>query len=86
MAAGVWLHMTEHHEHDYFHAPMAHTHPHVHNEHHRHAHSAVDPGGEPHTHFHEHKPMRHAAHMSRTCIILMIMARSALDKTASART
>jgi drug/metabolite transporter (DMT)-like permease len=60
MAAGVWLHMTEHHEHEHFHAPMAHTHPHVHDEHHSHVHSPVDPPGEPHTHFHEHKPVRHA--------------------------
>jgi drug/metabolite transporter (DMT)-like permease len=60
MAAGVWLHMTEHHEHEHFHAPMAHTHPHVHDGHHRHAHSVIDPPGEPHTHFHEHKPMQHA--------------------------
>jgi drug/metabolite transporter (DMT)-like permease len=24
MAIGVWLHMTEHHQHEHFHAPMAH--------------------------------------------------------------
>jgi drug/metabolite transporter (DMT)-like permease len=59
MAVGVWLHMTEHHEHQHFHAPMAHIHPHVHDAHHRHVHSPADPSGEPHTHFHEHKPVRH---------------------------
>jgi drug/metabolite transporter (DMT)-like permease len=64
MAAGVWLHLTEHHEHEHVHEPMAHAHPHVHDEHHQHAHSALDPPGEPHTHFHEHGPMRHAhSHM-----------------------
>jgi drug/metabolite transporter (DMT)-like permease len=60
MAAGMWLHMTEHHEHEHVHGAMIHAHPHVHDEHHRHVHNAGDPAGEPHTHFHEHKPMRHA--------------------------
>jgi drug/metabolite transporter (DMT)-like permease len=46
MAIGVWLHMTEHHEHEHFHSPIGHAHPHVHDEHPRHAHSAVDPLGE----------------------------------------
>jgi hypothetical protein len=52
MAVGVWLHLSEYHEHEHVHEPMAHSHPHVHDEHHRHAHSALDPPGEPHTHFH----------------------------------
>ncbi len=60
MAIGVWLHLSEHHEHAHIHEAIIHTHPHVHDEHHRHAHSAIDPPGEPHTHAHEHKPMRHA--------------------------
>jgi drug/metabolite transporter (DMT)-like permease len=59
MAAGVWLHLTEHHEHEHVHDPLSHEHPHVHDEHHRHSHSALDPPGEPHTHVHEHKSMRH---------------------------
>ena len=59
MAFGVWLHLTEHHEHDHFHEALVHAHPHVHDIHHRHAHSASDPPGEPHTHSHEHKPVRH---------------------------
>jgi drug/metabolite transporter (DMT)-like permease len=53
MALGVWLHLTERHEH------LVHTHPHVHDIHHRHVHKAADPPGEPHTHAHKHKPMRH---------------------------
>lgn len=59
MAAGVWLHLTEHHEHEHSHEPMAHAHPHVHDEHHQHAHSPDDPPGEPHTHVHRHGGLRH---------------------------
>jgi len=59
MAIGVWLHLTEHHEHEHLHEALVHAHSHVHDIHHRHAHKASDPLGEPHTHSHEHKPMRH---------------------------
>src|SRR5215831_10204579 len=59
MAIGVWLHLTEHHEHDHFHEALVHAHPHVHDIHHRHDHKATDPPGEPHTHSHEHRPVRH---------------------------
>jgi len=59
MAIGVWLHLTEYHEHEHFHEGLVHTHPHVHDIHHRHTHNAGDPVGEPHTHSHEHRPMRH---------------------------
>jgi hypothetical protein len=60
MGFGVWLHLTEHHEHEHVHEAMRHAHPHVHDEHHRHVHGPLDPPGEPHTHAHEHEPMRHA--------------------------
>jgi hypothetical protein len=56
----VWLHLTEHHEHDHIDEAVVHAHPLVHDEHHRHSHSATDPSGEPHTHLHEHKPLRHS--------------------------
>ncbi len=59
MGFGVWLHLTERHEHSHVHEALIHTHPHVHDEHHQHSHNTVDPSGEPHTHVHEHKPMRH---------------------------
>ena len=59
MAAGVYLHLTEHHEHEHVHEPMMHSHPHVHDEHHRHQHEAGDPPGEPHTHVHHHARLRH---------------------------
>lgn len=60
MAAGVWLHLTEHHEHEHSHEPMEHAHPHVHDAHHQHEHAPGDPWGEPHTHAHRHRRLRHA--------------------------
>ncbi|MGZ5594334.1 MAG: DMT family transporter [Usitatibacter sp.] len=60
MAAGVWLHLTEHHEHRHTHRPLVHSHEHEHDAHHRHAHSASDPGESPHVHEHAHAPMTHA--------------------------
>jgi drug/metabolite transporter (DMT)-like permease len=60
MAAGVWLHVTEHHEHVHAHVPTAHEHAHIHDEHHRHAHGSLDPGGERHSHWHHHAPLEHA--------------------------
>jgi hypothetical protein len=60
MAAGVWLHLTEHHEHEHEHAPMEHQHRHVHDAHHRHAHAPGDAAGEPHSHRHVHVRQRHS--------------------------
>ncbi len=60
MAIGVWLHLTEHHEHEHVHDALVHVHSHVHDLHHRHAHKPTDPAGEPHTHSHEHKLTRHS--------------------------
>jgi hypothetical protein len=60
MAAGVWLHLSEHHEHTHTHEPTAHAHPHTHDEHHDHAHGPGDPPGEPHTHAHTHAPLTHS--------------------------
>jgi hypothetical protein len=60
MGLGVWLHLTERHEHAHVHDAMLHTHPHMHDEHHQHAHRADDPSGEPHTHTHQHEPVEHA--------------------------
>ena len=39
MAAGVWLHVTEHHEHEHLHEKLVHTHAHWHDEHHQHSHA-----------------------------------------------
>jgi drug/metabolite transporter (DMT)-like permease len=59
MGFGVWLHLTEHHEHEHVHEPMEHVHPHVHDAHHQHVHTPDDPPGEPHTHAHRHELLRH---------------------------
>src|SRR5712664_2309102 len=60
MAVGVWLHITEHHEHFHVHDPLTHEHAHTHDEHHQHEHGPLDPAGEPHTHRHRHGPLEHA--------------------------
>lgn len=60
MAIGVWLHLTERHEHEHAHEELTHDHSHAHDEHHQHGHAAGDPPGEPHSHPHHHPPMRHS--------------------------
>jgi len=60
MAIGVWLHLTEHHDHLHTHEPMQHSHRHVHDVHHQHQHDAAWDGREPHTHPHQHEHLVHA--------------------------
>ena len=60
MAAGVWLHLTEHHQHLHYHIRMEHQHPHTHDEHHQHQHGPEWDGKEPHSHSHVHEPLEHA--------------------------
>jgi drug/metabolite transporter (DMT)-like permease len=60
MAAGVWLHLTEQHDHEHVHEALEHEHRHVHDAHHQHEHAPGDPPGEPHAHRHRHAPLRHA--------------------------
>jgi drug/metabolite transporter (DMT)-like permease len=60
MSIGVWLHVTEHHEHMHVHEPLEHEHLHYHDEHHQHEHSPSDPPGEPHAHRHRHAWLKHA--------------------------
>lgn len=60
MAAGVWLHITEKHEHEHVHELMEHRHLHVHDAHHQHEHLPDDPVGEPHSHAHRHRRMKHS--------------------------
>ncbi len=60
MAIGVWLHLTERHEHVHMHEPLEHLHEHVHDEHHFHEHEPADPPGEPHAHRHSHARLRHS--------------------------
>jgi drug/metabolite transporter (DMT)-like permease len=60
MAGGVWLHLTEHHEHLHTHELLEHSHSHVHDEHHQHEHEQGWDGVEPHTHWHRHEPLVHS--------------------------
>ena len=60
MAAGVWLHVSERHEHEHVHEQLRHSHEHVHDEHHRHEHGFAWDGREPHSHEHEHGGLRHS--------------------------
>jgi len=64
MAFGVWLHLSERHEHLHEHAEFAHEHRHTHDDHHGHPHDGphdgpVDPA-QAHSHWHVHTPLRHA--------------------------
>ncbi len=59
MALGVYLHLTEAHEHQHAHEALEHEHRHVHDAHHQHAHQPGDPTREPHTHRHRHLPLVH---------------------------
>ena len=60
MALGVWLHLTERHEHEHGHDDLAHEHRHVHDDHHDHSHDGSEPPGEPHSHWHVHDALRHS--------------------------
>lgn len=60
MAGGVWLHLTERHEHLHTHETIHHTHSHVHDVHHHHAHNFDWDGKAPHTHPHTHEPLTHS--------------------------
>ncbi|HZF15372.1 MAG TPA: DMT family transporter [Steroidobacteraceae bacterium] len=62
MAAGVWLHLTERHEHEHVHEALEHEHEHVHGDdpHHDHEHVPPVAPGTRHTHRHRHKPLRHS--------------------------
>jgi drug/metabolite transporter (DMT)-like permease len=60
MALGVWLHVSEHHEHLHEHEPLEHEHLHRHDEHHQHTHDFEWDGSEPHAHQHKHEAMIHS--------------------------
>ena len=59
MALGVWLHLTERHEHEHTHEPLEHIHGHLHDEHHQHVHDFEWNGHEPHVHAHRHQVITH---------------------------
>lgn len=60
MAAGLWLHLSERHQHEHVHTELAHHHRHVHDAHHQHTHDFPWTGAEPHSHYHVHPPLRHS--------------------------
>jgi drug/metabolite transporter (DMT)-like permease len=60
MVVGVWLHVTEHHDHEHVHERLEHEHLHDHDAHHQHDHAPGTPLGAPHSHRHVHAPQRHA--------------------------
>ena len=60
MALGVWLHLTERHEHEHAHDELAHSHEHAHDAHHQHMHEPAWDGREPHVHAHQHARLAHS--------------------------
>ena len=60
MAAGVWIHLTEHHGHRHSHEPIEHEHEHEHDAHHAHEHAQPVAPGVRHTHRHRHDAMTHS--------------------------
>lgn len=59
MGVGIWLHVSERHDHLHTHEPMVHSHRHRHDAHHQHTHEAGVPATEPHTHLHRHEALTH---------------------------
>ncbi len=60
MAWGVWLHLTERHEHAHTHEALEHEHSHVHDEHHQHVHDVPVAPGTRHKHPHRHEALSHS--------------------------
>ncbi|MGH1474042.1 DMT family transporter [Yersinia proxima] len=60
MAIGIWLHLTEQHEHQHHHESLLHEHEHLHDEHHLHSHDFPIDADIPHKHPHQHQPMAHS--------------------------
>ena len=59
MLIGLWLHLTERHEHEHTHEAMEHEHLHTHDEHHQH-HVEHELLAQTHSHTHRHEAMRHS--------------------------
>ncbi|WP_082509897.1 MULTISPECIES: DMT family transporter [unclassified Rhizobium] len=57
MGFGLWLHLSERHDHWHVHEALEHDHAHTHDDHHQHTHDG--PSDEPHSHHHRHEPLRH---------------------------
>jgi drug/metabolite transporter (DMT)-like permease len=59
MAVGVWLHISEVHEHEHTHEVLEHSHVHSHDEHHQHTHHEAVNLSEKHEHWHRHEVLTH---------------------------
>lgn len=59
MALGMWLHLTERHEHLHRHEVLEHNHEHIHDVHHQHEHDGYVAPGTKHSHPHRHVPLTH---------------------------
>ena len=59
IGAGLWLYLTERHQHLHTHPPVVHDHWHTHDAHHQHAHPAGMVVPEAHAHEHEHPALEH---------------------------
>ena len=60
MGLGIWLHLSERHDHPHAHEALVHDHAHSHDEHHQHAHDEPVAPGLRHRHPHRHTPITHA--------------------------
>ena len=59
MGLGVWLHVTERHDHAHDHRVLEHEHEHEHDAHHQHSHGEAISMETAHNHLHHHDPMSH---------------------------
>lgn len=60
MLLGVWLHLSERHEHEHTHEVLEHAHEHTHDAHHQHAHETPVAPGTRHSHWHRHEELTHS--------------------------
>lgn len=58
MMLGLWLHLTERHEHEHWHEAIEHNHHHSHDQHHQH-HDEPELLAQTHSHMHRHERLRH---------------------------
>jgi len=59
MALGIWLHLSETHEHSHVHEEIEHEHEHLHDVHHDHVHDFAVLPAVPHRHKHRHSRIEH---------------------------
>lgn len=60
MLLGVWLHVSERHQHEHMHEVLEHAHEHTHDAHHQHAHDVPVAPGTKHSHSHRHEKLIHS--------------------------